>query len=77
MDDIIFGSTNKSLCEDFVYKMQRDFEMSIIGELNYFVGFKVKQMDHGTFLHQTKYYKELLKKFEMEKKQRVCNSYGY
>ena len=41
--------------------------MSMMGELNYFLGLQVKQMDHGTFLHQTKYYKELLKKFEMDK----------
>ena len=41
--------------------------MSMMGKLNYFLGLLVKQMDHGTFLHQTKYYKELLKKFEMEK----------
>ena len=55
VDDIIFGSTNKSLYEDFVHKMQGEFEMSMMGELNYFLGLQVKQMNHGTFLHQTKY----------------------
>jgi len=55
-----------NLCEDFVHKMQGEFEMSMIGELNYFVGFQVKKMDHGTFLRQTNC-KKLLKKFEMDK----------
>ena len=41
--------------------------MLMMWELNYFLGLQVKHMDHGTFLHQTKYCKELLKKFEMDK----------
>ena len=41
--------------------------MSMMEELNYFLCLQVNQMDHGTFFHQTKYYKELLKKFEMDK----------
>ena len=48
--------------------------MSMMGELNYFLGLQVKQMDHGTFLHQTKYYKELLKMFEMNKSKKVATS---
>jgi len=67
IDDIIFGSTNKSICEDFVHKMSGEFEMSMMGELNYFLSLQVKQMNHGTFLHQTNYCKELLKKFDMDK----------
>jgi len=34
VDDIIFGSTNESLCEQFVTSMQGEFEMSMMGELN-------------------------------------------
>ena len=41
--------------------------MSMMGELNYFLGLQVKQMDHETLFHQTKYCKEFLKKFEMDK----------
>jgi len=40
--------------------------MSMMGELNYFFGLQIKQLNHGTFLSQTKYCKELLKKFNME-----------
>jgi len=40
--------------------------MSMMGELNYFLRLQIKQLNHGTFLNQTKYFKELLKKFDME-----------
>jgi len=66
VDDIIFGFTNQNLCEQFVAAMQGESEMSMMGELNYFLGLQIKQLNHGTFLSQTKYCKELLKKFDME-----------
>jgi hypothetical protein len=40
--------------------------MSMIDELNFFLGFQIKQMDHGTFVFQDKYLKDILKKFDME-----------
>jgi hypothetical protein len=39
--------------------------MSMIGELNFFLGIQVKQMKQGTFVHQAKYMKDLMKKFNM------------
>jgi hypothetical protein len=39
VDDIIFGSTNKSSCEEFSRIMIQKFEMSMMGELKYFLGF--------------------------------------
>jgi len=68
VDDIIFGSTNESLCEQFVAAMQGEFEMSMMGKLNFFLGLQVKQVEHGIFLCQAKYFRELLKKFNMEKR---------
>jgi len=65
-DDIIFGVTNDCLCEEFVATMKGEFEMSMMGELSFFLGLQVKQSKDGIFLSQTKYYKEILKKFEME-----------
>jgi len=67
VDDIIFGSTNETLCKEFSCCMQKEFEMSMMGELNFFLELQVKQMKHGTFLSQTKYYIELIKKFGVEK----------
>ncbi|WP_374695330.1 reverse transcriptase domain-containing protein [Areca yellow leaf disease phytoplasma] len=42
VDDIIFGATNETLCEEFAKLMQGEFEMSLMGELNYFLGLQVK-----------------------------------
>jgi hypothetical protein len=50
VDDIIFGSTNQKYCEEFSRVMMQKFEMSMMGELNYFLGFQVKQLKEGTFI---------------------------
>ena len=46
--------------------MKGEFEMSMMGELSFFLGLQVKQTKDGIFLSQSKYCKEILKKFEME-----------
>jgi hypothetical protein len=66
VDDIIFGSTNKSTCEEFSRIMIHEFEMSMMGELKYFLGFQIKQLQEGTFISQTKYTQDILKKFGMK-----------
>jgi hypothetical protein len=42
VDDIIFGSTNKFTCEEFSSIIVQKFEMSMMGELRYFLGFQIK-----------------------------------
>jgi hypothetical protein len=64
--DIIFGSTNQKSCEEFSSVMMQKFEMSMMGELNYFLGFQVKQLKKGTFITQTNYTQDLLKRFGMK-----------
>ncbi|XP_068462482.1 uncharacterized mitochondrial protein AtMg00810-like [Phaseolus vulgaris] len=66
VNDIIFGATKDCLCEEFVVAMQSEFEMSIMGELSFFLGLQVKQSKDEIFLCQSKYCKEILEKFEME-----------
>jgi hypothetical protein len=66
VDDIIFGSTNQKSSEEFSSFMTQKFEMSMMGELTYFLGFQVKQLKEGTFLSQTKYIQDILKKFGMK-----------
>ena len=63
VDDIIFGATSDKLIEIFSEEMTNQFEMSMIGELSYFLGLQIKQMDKGIFLNQEKYVDEMLKKF--------------
>jgi hypothetical protein len=50
VDDIIFGSTNKSTCEEFSRIMVQKIEMSMMGELRYFLGFQIKQLQEGSFI---------------------------
>ncbi|KAL8148711.1 hypothetical protein AgCh_005900 [Apium graveolens] len=65
VDDIIFGSTDEKLCKKFSKLMQSKYEMSMMGELTYFLGLQVKQVSDGIFISQTKYIHDLLKKFEL------------
>jgi hypothetical protein len=66
VDDIIFGSTKQSTCEEFSRIMIQKFEMSMMEELKYFLGFQVKQFQEGTFISQTKYIQDILTKFGMK-----------
>ncbi|KAK1392928.1 hypothetical protein POM88_011984 [Heracleum sosnowskyi] len=66
VDNIIFGSTNDELCKRFAKLMLSKFEMSMMGELKFFLGLQVSQRSNGIFICQSKYLKELLKKYHME-----------
>ncbi|KAH9801414.1 hypothetical protein KPL71_001018 [Citrus sinensis] len=66
VDDIIFGSTNESLCKEFSSCMSKEFEMSMMGELKYFLGLQIKQNNEGIFINQAKYVKDLLKRFGID-----------
>jgi hypothetical protein len=46
--------------------MSREFEMSMMGELQFFLGLQIKQSKEGTFVHQAKYTKDIVRKFKME-----------
>jgi hypothetical protein len=76
VDDIIFGSTNKSTCEEFSRIMIQKFEMSMVGKLKYFLGFQVKQLQEGTFISQTKYIQDILTKFGMKDAKPIKTSMG-
>jgi hypothetical protein len=65
VDDIIFGGSSHALVSRFSDLMSREFEMSMMGELNFFLGLQIKQTQEGTFVHQGKYTKDVLKKFDM------------
>ena len=65
VDDIRFGDTNENMCKEFSKSIQGEFEMSMMGELNFFLGLQIKQSREGTFINQAKYTKELLKRFGM------------
>ncbi|GKE03038.1 retrovirus-related pol polyprotein from transposon TNT 1-94 [Tanacetum coccineum] len=66
VDDIIFGSTCQDMCDEFAKIMHDEFEMSMMGELNFFLRLQIKQMEDDIFFNQSKYIKEMLKKFGIE-----------
>jgi len=66
VDDIIFGATHNDLCDEFSKLMRSEFEISMMGELNFFLGLQIKQISNGTMIHEQKYVKELIKWFGME-----------
>ncbi|GKA09529.1 copia protein [Tanacetum coccineum] len=59
-------STCQDMCDEFAKIMHDEFEMSMMGELNFFLGLQIKQMEDGIFFNQSKYIKEMLKKFGLE-----------
>jgi hypothetical protein len=65
VDDIIFGSTNQVWVDEFSRIMTKRVEMSMMGELKFFLRFQIKQLKDGTFISQTKYTNDMLKKFDM------------
>jgi hypothetical protein len=65
VDDIIFGGSSHVLVPSFQEMMENEFQMSMMGELTFFLVIQVKQMKQGTFVHQAKYMKDMMKKFNM------------
>nr|GEZ52641.1 hypothetical protein [Tanacetum cinerariifolium] len=65
VDDIIFGATNKALCQSFEKLIKDKFQMSSMGELTFFLGLQVKQKKDGIFISQDKYVAEILRKFRL------------
>ncbi|GJX96077.1 retrovirus-related pol polyprotein from transposon TNT 1-94 [Tanacetum coccineum] len=66
VDDIIFGSTHPRYTQLFSDLMKSRFEMSLMGEMTFFLGLQVNQSPCGIFINQSKYVLEILKKYGME-----------
>nr|GEW78180.1 hypothetical protein [Tanacetum cinerariifolium] len=66
IDDIIFGSTHPRYIQLFSNLMKSRFEMSMMGEITFFLGLQVNQSLCGIFINQSKYVLEILKKYGME-----------
>ncbi|GJX07830.1 retrovirus-related pol polyprotein from transposon TNT 1-94 [Tanacetum coccineum] len=71
VDDIIFGSTNPKLSKKFKKLMHNKFEMSMMGELKFFLGIQIHQ-SRGIFINQARYAQAILKNHGMTS----CDSVG-
>ena len=65
VDDLIFMGNNDEMIEEFKGTMTREFEMTDLGLMKFFLGLEVRQVETGIFISQETYAKEILKKFKM------------
>nr|GEV96456.1 copia protein [Tanacetum cinerariifolium] len=63
VDDIIFASTNTSMCNEFANQMTTKFKMSMMGQMSFFLGLQISQSPRGIFINQSKYAFEIVKKY--------------
>ncbi|GJV97678.1 retrovirus-related pol polyprotein from transposon TNT 1-94 [Tanacetum coccineum] len=66
VDDIIFASTDPKACDIFSNEMSSKFQMSMMGQMSFFLGLQVSQSPGGIFINQSKFALEILKKFRMD-----------
>ena len=66
VDDLIFTSSNPRMFDEFKNEMTKEFEMTDIGLMSYYLGIEVKQEDNDIMITQEGYAKEVLKKFKMD-----------
>ncbi|GJZ03755.1 retrovirus-related pol polyprotein from transposon TNT 1-94 [Tanacetum coccineum] len=66
VDDIIFASTDPKACDIFSNEMSSKFQMSMMGQMSFFLGLQVSQNPEGIFINQSKFALEILKKFGMD-----------
>ncbi|GKE88120.1 retrovirus-related pol polyprotein from transposon TNT 1-94 [Tanacetum coccineum] len=66
IDDIIFASTDPKACDIFSKEMSSKFQMSIMGQMPFFLGLQVSQSPRGIFINQSKYALEILTKYGMD-----------
>jgi hypothetical protein len=74
VNDIVISGSSNSLVARFADDMSREFEMSMMGELQFFLGLQNKQSMEGTFVHQAKYTKDIVRKFKMEDSKAMTTS---
>ncbi|GJY44730.1 retrovirus-related pol polyprotein from transposon TNT 1-94 [Tanacetum coccineum] len=67
VDDIIFASTDPKDCDRFSNEMSSKFQMSMMGQISFFLGLQISQNPRGIFINQSKYANEILKKFYLHK----------
>ncbi|GJY86798.1 retrovirus-related pol polyprotein from transposon TNT 1-94 [Tanacetum coccineum] len=65
VDDIIFSLTDPRDCDRFSNEMSSKFQMSMMGQISFFLGLQISQNPRGIFINQSKYAKEILKKFDL------------
>ncbi|GJU45945.1 retrovirus-related pol polyprotein from transposon TNT 1-94 [Tanacetum coccineum] len=71
VDDIIFASAYPKDCDLFSNEMSSKFQMSMMGQISFFLGLQISQNPRGIFINQSKYANEISKKFDLHKSDHV------
>ncbi|GJZ40604.1 retrovirus-related pol polyprotein from transposon TNT 1-94, partial [Tanacetum coccineum] len=74
VDYIIFALTDPKACDIFSKEMSSEFQMSMMGQMSFFLGLQVSQSPEGIFINQSKYALEILTKYGMDKSDLVDTS---
>ncbi|GJY16559.1 retrovirus-related pol polyprotein from transposon TNT 1-94 [Tanacetum coccineum] len=63
VDDIIFASSNTAMCDEFANQVTNKFNMSMMGQMSFFLGLQISQSPKGIFINQSKYASEIVKRY--------------
>ena len=74
VDDLIFTGNDEIMFVEFKSSMLKEFDMTDLGRMRYFLGIEVLQTSDGIYMYQRKYALEVLRKFKMENCNLVHNS---
>ena len=74
VDDIVFETTTDARAIEFSEEMKKELEMSMVGELTFFLGLQVKQKNEGIFISQEKYARNIVKKFGLDSKKHASTT---
>ena len=77
VDNIVFGANIDARAIEFSEEMKNEFEMSMMGELTFFLGLQVKQKKEGIFISQEKYARNIVKKFGLDSKKACLHSHEF
>ncbi|XP_017980980.1 PREDICTED: uncharacterized mitochondrial protein AtMg00810-like [Theobroma cacao] len=66
VDDLLVTGPDSYVVDDFKMKMKQEFQMTDLGEMTFFLGMEIVQKPDYICIHQTKYARELLQRFNME-----------
>lgn len=73
VDDLLYTSNNENMLREFKCSMMKEFDMTDLGRMRFFLGIEVSQLPSGIFICQQKYASEVLKRFGMEEYNQVSN----
>lgn len=65
IDDLIYTGNNEDLCAIFKQSMMKEFEMTDLGKMRFYLGVEVNQNANEIHLCQKKHAREVLKRFNM------------